>query len=46
MTEKEILEEFKYRYINLKTNNYIFCEVNDFKILDSIPNICDIWYTI
>lgn len=42
MTEKEILEEFKYRYINLKTNNYIFCEVNDFKILDSIPNICDI----
>lgn len=42
MTEREILEEFKHRYLNLKTNNYIFCEIDDFKILDNIPDRCSI----
>lgn len=42
MTESEILEEFKYRYINTKTNNYIFCGVQDFKILDNIPDVCNL----
>lgn len=42
MTETEILEEFKHRYLNLKTNNYIFCEIEDFKILDNIPGRCSI----
>ena len=28
MSEKEILELFRYRYLNSKTNNYIFSELN------------------
>lgn len=42
MTEKEILEEFNYRYLNSKTNNYIFCDVDDFTILDKIPDKCSV----
>jgi hypothetical protein len=42
MSENEILEEFKHRYLNLKTNNFIFCEVTNFSILDNIPDVCSI----
>lgn len=42
MTEKEILEEFKYRYINSKTNNYIFTGIDNFEILSNIPEICSV----
>lgn len=42
MLEQEILEEFRYRYLNLKTNNYIFCMLDDFGILDNIPDRCRI----
>lgn len=42
ITEKEILEEFNYRYLNSKTNNYIFCDVDDFTILDKIPDKCSV----
>lgn len=40
MSEKEILELFRYRYLNSKTNNYIFSEIEDFGILKSIPDSC------
>lgn len=42
MLENEVIEEFKYRYLNSKNNNYIFCEVEDNTILDKIPEQCDI----
>lgn len=42
MTKQEIIEEFKRRYINSKNNNYIFTEINDFGILDDIPDVCSI----
>lgn len=42
MTEKEILKEFDNRYLNSKTNNYIFCEIEDFNMLDNISDICNI----
>lgn len=42
MTEQEILENFRYRNLNLKTNNYIFCGANDLSILDKIPSVCSI----
>lgn len=42
MTEREILEEFKYRYLNTKTNNYIFCRLDNFKMLNCIPDRCSI----
>lgn len=42
MTEKEILEEFNHRYINSKTNNYIFTGINNFEILNNMPKICDV----
>lgn len=42
MTEQEILENFRHRNLNLKTNNYIFCGVNDLSILDKIPSVCSI----
>lgn len=42
MLEKEILELFKCRYLNEKTNNYIFTGVDDYKILDKIPKCCGI----
>ena len=42
MTEQEILENFSHRNLNLKTNNYIFCGVNDLSILDKIPTVCSI----
>lgn len=40
MTEREILEEFKYRYLNTKTNNYIFYGLDNFKMLNCIPDRC------
>ena len=40
MNKEEIIEEFKHRYINSKNNNYIFSELNNFDILDNIPNQC------
>lgn len=40
MSEKEILELFRYRYLNSKTNNYIFSEIKNFDILKSIPDNC------
>ena len=40
MSEKEILELFRYRYLNSKTNNYIFSKIEDFGILKSIPDSC------
>lgn len=45
MSEKEIIEKFKHRCLNLKTNNYIFCEVDNFTILDNIPDVCSISIT-
>ena len=42
MTENEILKEFNNRYLNSKTNNYIFCEIENFNILDSISDVCNI----
>lgn len=42
MTETEIIKEFKYRYLNTKTNNYIFCELDNFSILDNIPDRCSL----
>lgn len=42
MTKSEILQEFNYRYINSKNNNYIFTGVKDFAIVDEIPDICSI----
>lgn len=42
MKEEEIIEQFRQRYINSKVNNYIFTGIDNFKILDSIPNKCDI----
>jgi len=42
MLEEEIIQEFKHRYLNLKTNNYIFCKFDNFDILDNIPDRCSI----
>ncbi|MBE6159552.1 MAG: hypothetical protein E7157_00680 [Lactobacillales bacterium] len=42
MTEMEIISEFKYRYLNEKTNNYIFCQLEDFKVIQKIPDRCSI----
>ena len=42
MSEEEILELFSYRYFNSKTNNYIFSEICDFRILDNISDTCNI----
>lgn len=42
MLEKEILEEFKHRYLNSKTNNYIFCKLDNFSLLENIPDRCNI----
>ena len=42
MLEEEIIEEFNHRYLNSKTNNFIFSEIDDLKILDSIPDRCNI----
>lgn len=44
MSEEEIIRYFKQRYLNSKVNNYIFTKINDFKILDNIPDIC--WITL
>lgn len=42
MNEEEIINIFCDRTINTKVNNYIFAGVEDFKILDLIPNRCGI----
>jgi len=40
--KEEIIDTFKYRHLNSKVNNFIFCEMDDFKILDMIPKRCGI----
>lgn len=40
--KEEILNLFNSRYLNSKTNNYIFTGIDDFKILDDISNRCSI----
>lgn len=42
MLEQEIIELFNVRHLNAKTNNYIFSGIDDFIILDSIPDECSI----
>ena len=42
MSENEIIQEFKRRYINLKVNNYIFCGLDNFEIINKIPETCSI----
>lgn len=42
MLEEEIIEIFRYRDLNSKTNNYIFTGTHDFQILDHIPDTCSI----
>lgn len=42
MFEEKIIETFCDRTINSKVNNYIFTGVEDFKILDKIPDKCGI----
>lgn len=40
MVESEILEVFNDRYLNKKTNNFIFCGFEDLSIIDKIKNKC------
>lgn len=43
MPEKEVIELlFQRRYLNSKTNNYIFTDLDNFGILDDIPDKCSI----
>lgn len=42
MTKEEILYLFKQRYLNSKTNNYIFTNNSNFDILKEIDNKCSI----
>lgn len=42
MKKEEIIELFKKRYLNSKVNSYIFTRIDDFNILDNIPNKCNI----
>lgn len=42
MLEEEIIEEFRHRDLNCKTNNYIFTGISDFQILNRIPDKCSI----
>lgn len=42
MLKEEIIDIFKYRCLNSKVNNFIFCEMDDFMILDKIPERCSI----
>ena len=42
MPEAEIIALFEQRYLNSKTNNFIFTGINTFEILDDIPDKCDI----
>lgn len=42
MLENEIIQKFKRRYINLKVNNYIFCGLDNFEIINKIPETCSI----
>lgn len=42
MLEEEIINEFKHRYLNSKVNNYIFTGIDDFRMLDNIPDRCSI----
>lgn len=40
MSEQEIIQLFNDRYLNSKTNNFIFAGIDDFSILDHIPDKC------
>lgn len=40
MSEQEIIRLFNDRYLNSKTNNFIFTGIDDFSILDYIPEQC------
>lgn len=40
MSEQEIIQLFNDRYLNSKTNNFIFTGIDDFSILDYIPEQC------
>lgn len=40
MSEQEIIQLFNDRYLNSKTNNFIFAGIDDFSILDYIPEQC------
>lgn len=40
MSEQEIIQLFNDRYLNSKTNNFIFSRIDDFSILDHIPDKC------
>ena len=40
MSEQEIIRLFNDRYLNSKTNNFIFAGIDDFSILDHIPDQC------
>ncbi len=42
MVKEEIIELFKNRYLNTKTNNYIFSLVDNFKLLEDIPDSCNV----
>jgi|GEM_PF-5145798 len=42
MNEKEVIEIFKQRFLNYKTNNYIFSRTDNFSILDEITDRCSI----
>lgn len=42
MLEKEIIEKFNYRYLNVKSNNYIFYDFENLGILDKLPDKCNI----
>lgn len=42
MSENEILELFNYRDLSKKTSNYVFSEIKNLNIMDSIPEKCRI----
>lgn len=42
MLEQEIIETFQHRTLNEKNNNYIFTGIEDFGILESIPDRCSV----
>lgn len=42
MEEKEITELFNHRDLNSKTNNFIFSQIDDFRMLNGISDRCSI----
>lgn len=44
MEKDAIIELFKDRELNCKNNNYIFSNVDDFKIINNIPDFCFITF--